>query len=472
MRGSVWLLPILLAGCTSPALIAARSDADVESVRQEARARIGEAAPPRSGAPDDGTIDGTVAEMLRGEIDEAAAVKIALLNNRRVREGYERLGIARADLVQAGLLDNPVLSADAKLFTGGNEFELGLTRSLIDLFLRPLRLRMAESALEEAQAEVARDLVALAFDVRRAFVDLRAAQRLVAARTKSLGAAVASHDLMRRLHAAGNVTAPKLTAEETSEARARIDLAAAEAEAVEAEEPLGVLLGLWGSATEWRIAGSLGDDVGSGLDLDRAESRAIGSSLDLVASRARIDAAARAARVEHWEAIFPDLEAGLVAKRESGGSEWGPGPGVQIGIPLLDAGHARRAKAAALLRQRLSHHVSLAVEIRSAARTYRERARSLRDRSVYLRETYLPLRGKLLRETLAEYNAMQVGAFEVLLARRDELDAEREYVETLRLAWRARLDLEELAAGCYRAPGGVAAPEPAVSGHEGSRKEH
>jgi cobalt-zinc-cadmium efflux system outer membrane protein len=277
---------------------------------------------------------------------------------------------------------------------------------------------------------------------------------------------------MRGLHEAGNVTDPRLTAEELGEARARLDLAAAEAGAVEAREPLQVLLGLWGTATAWRVAGALEDSVGEGLDLERVEARAIAQSLDLAAHRGRIEAAAQEAGLARWEGLFPALEAGIASKRESSDGSWGLGPDLALVVPLFDQGQARRAKEVAVLRERIAHHVSMAVEIRSAARTYRDRVASLRERARYLRGTYLPLRTKLLKETLANYNAMQVGAFEVLLAKQQELDAEREYVETLRLAWNARLDLEELLAGSYRAPRPAGEAEPAPSGHESPGKGH
>jgi len=183
----------------------------------------------------------------------------------------------------------------------------------------------------------------------------------------------------------------------------------------------------------------------------------------------------RRQRVRHltrWEAVFPELETGVASKRESADGRWGAGPDLSVALPLLDQGHARRAIADATLRERIARHVSLAVAIRSAARTYRERVISLEQRARYLRETYVPLRTKLLRQTLANYNAMQVGAFEVLTAKQQEVDAQREYVETLRLAWIARLDLEELLAGSLRAPGALQPPKASPSGHDNPRKGH
>jgi len=54
----------------------------------------------------------------------------------------------------------------------------------------------------------------------------------------------------------------------------------------------------------------------------------------------------------------------------------------------------------------------------------------------------LPLRTAIVRETQLEYNAMLVGVFQVLEAKRQELDAGRIGIEALRDYWIARTELE------------------------------
>jgi len=468
------LLLAILAGCVSRAGIASRIDEDIASVARESSARTG-ASPARwERRPDDGAIDAEVLALLREELDDATAVRIALLNNRRVRELHEGVGIARAEWVQAGLLRNPLLAADVMIPTGEAGFELGLGRTLADLLARPLRRDLAESALEARKAEAVRELVALAFDVRRALVDLRASNLEVGLRRESLDASIAARELARRLHAAGNIPDPALTAEEAVAAAAQIDLAAAESAAAEARERLGRHLGLWGDAAAegaWRVAGTLGEEAGLGLDPARAEERAIERSLELAAGRARIAAAAREAGLRDFEAAAPGPDSGAAGTREGDGS-FAAGPRIEFPLPLLDRGHARRAISEARLRGEVARQTRLAVEIRSAARLLRDRAASLRDRARHAREVLLPLRKRLLAETLANYDAMQTGAFDLLRARREERDAERGYVETLRRAWRARLDFEELLAGSRPAALEETGADGAWSATAGSTEEH
>jgi outer membrane protein TolC len=59
----------------------------------------------------------------------------------------------------------------------------------------------------------------------------------------------------------------------------------------------------------------------------------------------------------------------------------------------------------------------------------------------------VPARNEVMRQTLLQYNAMQVGVFQVLQARQQELDTELAYVETLREYWSAKAALDALLAG-------------------------
>lgn len=393
----------------------------------------------------DGAIAPEVSPLLEDGLNEQEAVKIALLNNREIRASLEKLGVARADLLQAGLLANPVFSANAKFFEDAREIELELAQSFVELFFRPLRRSLASAALREREAEVKAEVVRIVFDVRRAFVRVRAAQDIEELSRHVLMAAEGSYDLMKALHDAGNVTDPQLTSEEAALGQAKLDLAAAMTANVQAREPMNVLLGLWGNAVAWRIDGRLGE-LGIEPSPGGVESRAIEGSLALAAARARAESAGQRAGLASWEGLFSGAEIGVVAKEESDAG-WGFGPGLSIPIPLFDRGQARVAAAEAQLAEALHVYTASAVETRSAARVFRERLLALTERAVYLRLVHLPVRARLVRETLQNYNAMQIGAFEVLLAKQQEIATGREYVETLRDGHLARLDLEELLAG-------------------------
>src|SRR5438445_11000354 len=59
------------------------------------------------GTAEDAQAQAAVASLLSRPLTADSAVQIALLNNRNMQATYEELGIAQADLVEAGLLKNP-----------------------------------------------------------------------------------------------------------------------------------------------------------------------------------------------------------------------------------------------------------------------------------------------------------------------------------------------------------------------------
>jgi cobalt-zinc-cadmium efflux system outer membrane protein len=264
---------------------------------------------------------------------------------------------------------------------------------------------------------------------------------------------------MQKLHAAGNAPETRRTIEEAEAARSHIEADAAAALASDAREPLNVLLGLRGAAVRWTLEGGLAGPP-SETPAEDVEARARAASLDLLENCARIRSAMLKAGLVRREGAWPLVDLGAVAKRESDGA-WGLGPGISTALPIFDQGQARFLAANAALRQRVAHHAQLSVEVEAAARRVSVRATAARRRAEYLRDTYLPLRERLVQETLQLFNAMQVGAFDVLHAKQQELDAKREYLETVRDAWLARLNLEELLAGTLNPArlGALPAPE-------------
>lgn len=389
-----------------------------------------------------------VRALLAEPLAEAAAVKVALLQNASVRATYERLGIARADLLQAGLLRNPVFALDVASFSGGPEVELAFTQSFVELFFRPLRRQVAAAELRAEQAAVVRDLVRLVYDVRRAFASVQAADAVLAIEEDVLRRAEASRDLMRQLHAAGNALDTVRTLEEAAATRARLDVEAARLRAGEAREVLGVLLGEPGEAARLAIAQDASLPAPAAVPVDPVE-RAVAASLDLQESDARIAAAACRAGLVRRSGAWPELDLGAAGRRDRGSDgSWGLGPALALALPIFDHGQARALAAHADLRRRWAEREQRVVEVRSAARRLARRRASLEQRLATLRDVYLPLRAQLVEEVLQHFNAMQIGAFDVLRAKQQELDARREHAETLREARLASLDLSELLAGC------------------------
>ena len=147
--------------------------------------------------------------LLKRKLTADDAVQIALLNNRDLQAIYSDLGVAQADLVQAGLLGNPIFDA-AVMFpvSGGGrpDLELGAAMNFLNIFYIPLRKRVAAARFEEVKTRVAGSVLDFAGRVRTAFYTYQSDQQMLELRQTIVQALGASLEIARRLSEAGNIT--------------------------------------------------------------------------------------------------------------------------------------------------------------------------------------------------------------------------------------------------------------------------
>lgn len=390
--------------------------------------------------------------LLAGEVtaDEAAAV--ALLGNRRLQATYADLGVAAADRAQAGRLPNPVLEVVA-LFDGGEAelIELSLVQELLDALLLPLRKSLAADAYEIAELRVTREALAVATEVRREHYALQADLQSLELLRSALLATEASDDMAESLYRAGNVSRLDRLRERDLLEQTKLQVAEAEMRILERRERLNRLMGLWGPITmSWQPTPRLPDPPGEAAATGDLERRAVESSLELQAAHRELARAARRLGLSTFQAVAPDVELGVAAEGEDGGDgdrEWAVGPLVGVPVPIFDQGQAAKARGRAELRGLWERYTALAIETRAAAREAALRLRFARQRADYYREVVVPLRQQVTYETQLHYNAMFLGVFELLEAKRREIDAGLGYVAALRDYWTARADLGALEMG-------------------------
>src|SRR5258706_239463 len=82
-------------------------------------------------------------------------------------------GVAQADLVQAGLLKNPVLSGDLKFFDAGTKIELSLVGDFLDVLYIAMKKSIAETALQGAKLRVSLAVLDVASEVGTTFYALQ-----------------------------------------------------------------------------------------------------------------------------------------------------------------------------------------------------------------------------------------------------------------------------------------------------------
>lgn len=400
------------------------------------------------GTDADAAVDERVALLLKSELTSESAVQVALLNNRDLQAVYEELGVAQADLVQAGLLRNPLLDGEVRFQSGGGpvEMNLSLTENFLSIFYLPLRKRLAEAAFEAAKLRVAGAVLDLAGRVRASFYEFQGAEQMLEMRRSVAAATDASTDLAERLHAAGNIRDGDLASERALHEQARLDASAAELDVAEAREHLNSLLGLWGVQTRWSGAKRLPDLPSEMFTVAGLETRAIERSLELGVGRVEIERTARLLGLTRTESVLNEAALGVDAERGDSGT-WSVGPAFQIPIPLFDQGQPAIARTAAELRRLQDGYLADAVRIRSDVRAVASRILALTARAEHYRTVLIPLRRELVEDTQKQYNGMQVGAFQLLQAKQQEIEAGRQYIETLQDYWLARTELDQLLSG-------------------------
>src|SRR5436190_5336003 len=396
------------------------------------------------GTAQDAEAQAAVASLLRHPLTADAAVQVALLNNRNLQATYEELGIAQADLVEAGLLRNPIFTFERRF--PGQALEADLLKEFIDILLLPLRKRIAAAQFEAAKLGVGHEILKTAAEVRAAFYEHQGDQQLVDLRKTVAEATERSAETALRMQQAGNLKNLALATEEASHAQAKIELAKAQSEAVQTREKLNKLMGAFGTQTNWTVAPRLSELPGSEVSAAQLESRAIQQRLDLAAARQQFIAEARARGIARAEAILQGAQIGSHYEHEIE-PRHSSGPSVSVPIPIFNQGQPASARASAKMRQAEQRYLALAADIRSDVRAARDKMLLSRRQVEYFKSTALPTRTRVTEESQLEYNAMQIGPFQLLQAKQAEVKTGAESVEALRDYWVARAELEKAVGG-------------------------
>ena len=146
---------LALAGCRTPAA------PGVSAVSAKLTERFGQSV---SDAKTPGQICLPLGVALDGPLTEDAAISVALYNNPAFQELLVDLGLARADLIQAGLLPNP----EFVYYFGATDkpFKYLFDFPIESLWLRPIRVKAAIRDADRASERLTQ--AGVDFDPRRA----------------------------------------------------------------------------------------------------------------------------------------------------------------------------------------------------------------------------------------------------------------------------------------------------------------
>ena len=410
-----------------------------------------------------------VRALLRKPLNAGTAAQIALLNNPGLQATFEDIGVSAADLREAGAWKNPTLDLSFRFPDrppSSVNAEEAVIFNLLDLFMIPLRKRVAAEHLQAAQLRVADEALKLVADVKSAVYRLQGDEQLIARLRLVRAAGGAALDLAQKQHEAGNITDLALMQQQTGYGQARLEVAMAEAEMRGHREQLTRLLGVWGADTGWKIGGELPALPESDPALKGLESLAVTQRLDLAASQAELGGVVRALGLTKAYRFIGALEFGIDTEHETDRTNV-TGPRMSVELPIFNQGQARVARAQAELRRAERKLEALAIGIRSEVRELHDRLASKREIARFYHDELLPGRIAILNQALLFYNGMLLGNYELFRVKTEELEAERGYVEAQRDYWITRAELERTLGGSFTARPASAPPAPAkASAHQ------
>jgi cobalt-zinc-cadmium efflux system outer membrane protein len=359
--------------------------------------------------PDNVSLDDGLAE------DEAVA--IALWNNAQFQADLVGLGFARADLIESGLLRNPVLSLLFPL--GPKQLEAWLHLPIEFFWQRPKRVQAAKLNAEHVADNLIQHGLNLIRDVGVAYAELvlsRERAKITAEESalRSEIAAIASERLK-----VGDISGLEEIAFHLEDARAHEASVRFDRDAKVAEERLETLLGLGLEEIALQLSPSP-----TSIEFEDQPSDLLASAFaarpDLRAAEIAIEVAG--SRLGWERSRIFNLTAVLDANAE-GKEGFEMGPGVQVELPILNWNNGQISRSQAELVQAARQYMAvkhrIAQEVLEAHTSYLAAQKALK----ILQVDILPASKNAAKNAEAAYSVGEISYLELLDFKRQLLDS-------------------------------------------------
>ena len=339
-----------------------------------------------------------IAAMLEDELTAEEAVAIAMLNNPRLQVTLAELGIARADLIEASTIANPLFEFEIR-FPGEpyRPYELRLAQSLIDLIQLPRRRALGRAAFDAAQLRIGSEVLRFGADVRAEYYELLAATQHVALSRTNAASAQTAAELAMKQHAAETITDLDLENEQALYEQAKLDLARAEQRVLLAREALLRAMGLRNANAAWRLPEAFPELPPAEMDQQQLEQLAATQRLDLAIARRELDLARQRVPLARL-AMLEETEVDFHYEREPDGARTA-GPGIELPIPIFNTGRAARTRAEAEFLRAQHTLNALEAETSSILRAARASLAVARAQVEYYRDVIVPRRARIVELT-------------------------------------------------------------------------
>jgi cobalt-zinc-cadmium efflux system outer membrane protein len=349
-------------------------------------------------------------------LSEGEAVQLALCNNAAFQELLTDLGLAHADLVQAGLLPNP--EALYVVQTGVKPYKWLFDYPVEAIWLRPRRVAAAAAEWERARERLVQAGLDLARDTRLAYADWALARERVRITDENRRLRERLTELTGDRLARGDATPLEVSTARIDSLRARQEATRAANDLPIFEERLRNLIGL--GAARHDLNPQASEPPGEApADVAALAAEAVATRPDIRSAERLVEAAEARLRLARlsWFRLL------AIEDATSGHNGHEPSPGFRMTLPILNwnqgaIGRAegerdRAARGVETVRQRIIQEVRVAhAEYVQAAADYREWMREIN-----------PAVAEAIRRAEATYKAGGASLVLVLETSRQQIDA-------------------------------------------------
>lgn len=267
---------------------------------------------------------------------EQAAVAMALRNNRELRGDLEMIGQANADLVQAGLMQNPRFTFMAMFPDGGGRSMLrggGFPmQPLQDLWLIPARKEVAQAQLQQAVLRVADRAVETVYRVKQLYARIQYAQRAMELIRANMEIVEQSRVQIQTQQTTGKATLVEVNVARIRYLRLQSEWLAMDAEYRSLKRQLLLEMGFATATDDWTVTpiNELAETVEPPTSEQSLLAIAESCRLDLQAAEWTLAAADRRIGLTQREG-WPEVALGVSFERPPGPRASGLKPGARVG---------------------------------------------------------------------------------------------------------------------------------------------
>jgi len=397
---------------------------------------------------------------------------LALSNNRALRADLQTIAQAKADLVQAGLLSNPILSIMFRFPDGGgrSNLEFGIVKDFADLWLIPLRKRAAQSVLQQRILSFVDAAIKLVNETKSTYYTLQYQHRAMRLQKENLEILKQAIDIAQARLRSGETTQLDVNLLEARRLEVELELLQFRSDYRVGQQALLRLVGVakapadwdpitlpeslssldlseddivdWGlehrldvQAAAWEVEAALAEfqqqqlrliqSLGIGIAGERTERRGI-PGRRILGDTARASVAAGAPTA-------PEIQPRSERRRErSREIDFILGPSIDVPIPIFDQNQAQISKAQFRARELHERYEELSQRTIEGVTSSLAMRRLADARAKIYEQSLLPVQDSNLKVAEQAYQAGRESILTVLLAQESLLRARLGHASALR----------------------------------------